>query len=108
VTFFVLLGAMFGYLLPEILSSTSTGSPTFGEQAYGQVGPAQATDLGSFECGAMDCAGGEISLPRSIALKPAGQCKIAGSCVGGSVELDLATVSASSRDTLSDRTLRRP
>jgi hypothetical protein len=106
VTVFVFLGAMFGYLLPEILSSTSAGSASFGEQAYGQVGPAQATDIGGFDCGAMDCASGKIQLPRSTALTPSGQCKITGSCVGNSVDLEAAL--AASPYALVDRTLRRP
>ena len=78
-TLVIFLGAMFGYLLPEILSTASLTPPSLGERAYGQVGTVIPVDV--VACEAMDCAGTQAQPPRSTALATIGQCKITGTCI---------------------------
>lgn len=87
-TLIIFLGAMFGYLLPEILSSTSLTPPSLGERAYGQVGT--ITPVDAVACEAMECAGTRPQPQHSVALATIGQCKIAGTCI--------ASASASGRE----------
>lgn len=93
-TLIIFLGAMFGYLLPEILSTTSLTPPSLGERAYGQVGTAAPTETASVACEAMDCAGTKAQLDRSSASATAGQCKITGNCISTAVAFGLVGFSA--------------
>lgn len=78
-TLIIFLGAMFGYLLPEILSTASLTPPSLGERAYGQVGT--ATPVDAVACEAMDCAGTPAQPAHSAASQIIGQCKITGTCI---------------------------
>ncbi|MGH6940508.1 hypothetical protein [Hypericibacter sp.] len=78
-TLVIFLGAMFGYLLPEILSTASLTPPSLGERAYGQVG--SVTPTGTVACEAMDCAGTKAPPEHSTASETIGQCKITGTCI---------------------------
>jgi hypothetical protein len=88
-TLVVLLGAIFGYLLPEILSSPSFGPPSFGEHAFGQVGPVSPTGSAMTACEGTACAGMSIRPAHSVAADAIGQCKVSGKCLVPSIALAL-------------------
>jgi hypothetical protein len=85
-TLIIFLGAICGYLLPEILSSTSLAPPSLGERAYGQVGTVTPAETASVACEAMDCAGMKTQPAYSRALATIGQCKVTGSCISAALE----------------------
>ena len=96
-TLIIFLGAMFGYLLPEILSSTSLTPPSLGERAYGQVGSFNPTETASVACEAMACAGTQIQPAHSAASETIGQCKITGSCISTAAAIGLEAGSGADR-----------
>src|SRR5258705_11628878 len=73
-TLVVFLGAIFGYLLPEILSSGSVGPASLGERALGQVGAISATDSATIARDAMDCAGRSAGPASDVAAGTLGPC----------------------------------
>lgn len=88
-TLVVLLGAIFGYLLPELLSSVGFQSPSFGEPAFGQVNSVSSTEAAGIGCEAMDCAGMRIGPMSLVPPAAAGRCKVSGTCTSSSVALGL-------------------
>lgn len=87
--FFIFLGAVFGYLLPELVSGAGSRTPSFGEPAFGQIGNASPTDIAASICDRprlvggdlVDCTGMRIRLAGIIAPATPGQCKIGGACM---------------------------
>ena len=79
-TLVVFLGAIFGYLLPEILSSGSVGPASFGERAFGQVGAMSPTDSATMACDVMDCTGTPAGPMSLVAPETLGHCTVGGKC----------------------------
>jgi hypothetical protein len=92
----IVLGAIFGYLLPGLVSGVGSNSASFGEPAFGSIGATSPTDIVANSCehprpaegDLVDCTGVRIRLASVEALAASSRCNLGGFCMPVSADLD--------------------
>jgi hypothetical protein len=92
----IVLGVIFGYLLPEFVSGVGSRSASFGEPAFGSIGATSPTDIVANSCehprlvagDLVDCTGVRIRLASVEALANSSRCNLGGFCMPVSADLD--------------------
>jgi hypothetical protein len=90
----IVLGAIFGYLLPGLVSGVGSNSASFGEPAFGQIGAASPTQILANSCGRphlvagdlLDCTGVRIRLASVATLATTSRCNT-GDCEPAPLDL---------------------
>jgi hypothetical protein len=85
----IVLGAIFGYLLPGLVSGVGSKNTSFGEPAFGQIGAASPTDILAESCerprlvagDLVDCTGLRIRLAPIETLATSSRCLAGGFCM---------------------------
>jgi len=90
----IVLGAIFGYLLPGMVSGVGSNSASFGEPAFGQIGAGSPTQILANSCerprlvagDLLDCTGVRIRLAPVATLATSSRCE-SGDCKPAPVDL---------------------